>query len=137
MRRYAIVLITILLLLFLNATSIAGEFVTLRLVEASNTDGGVPPELKDVGGILRAQLPFTNYRLVDRGKCNLPANQTIRMSRGYNIQCTGTQDNFTVNVRQRKSEILQTTVAIKDGKPLMLGGFPSDKGKLLLILLVH
>ncbi len=135
MKRYAIVIFVVVLSQMWAMMSEAGELVTLRLVEASNTGDGVSPELKDVGSILKAQLPFKSYRLVDRGKCKLPADQSIGMSRGYRIRCTGVQDNFTIKIRQGKSEILQTTVALKDGKPLMLGGFPSNKGKLLLILL--
>ena len=117
--------------------SVAGELMTLRLVEASNAGEGVTAEVKDVASILAAQLPFNSYRLVDRAKCKLPANQVVSMSRGYTVQCIGVQDNLTINVRERKSEILQTTVALKDGKPLVLGGFPSNKGKLLLILLAE
>ena len=116
----------------------AGEVVTIRLVEASNGGGGVAKELGDVASILKGQLPFNQYRLVDRNQCKLPAaKRSIKMARGYGLECQGEQDNFTVKVRHKKSEILQTTIALKDGKPLMLGGFPDDKGKLLLILLAQ
>ena len=137
MTRKLIVLIAVMLSPLLQGKSVAGDVVTLRLVEASNSGVGIPSELKDVGSILAAQLPFDSYRLVDRAKCNLPANQMISMARGYTVQCAGIQDNLTITVRERKSEILQTTVALKDGKPLMLGGFPSNKGKLLIILLAE
>ena len=137
MKRYVFICMGLIVSHFLGGMSIvAGDLVTFRLVEASNEGEGITPGLNDVESILISQLPFKRYGLIDRAECKLPANQVIKMSRGYTINCNGKQENFTVKVNQGKAEILQTTVALKDGKPLMLGGFPSGKGKLLLILLV-
>jgi hypothetical protein len=38
---------------------------------------------------------------------------------------------------QKRDVLLRTTAALEDGKPLILGGFPSAGGRIILILLVR
>ena len=137
MKRYIILCTTLFLLPTFLGNGIAGDLLTIRLVEASNDGDGIDKGLRDIGSILKGQLPFKRYRLIDRGRCKLPAKQSIGLARGYNVECQGNQEHLTIKVRHRKSELLTTTVALRDGKPLMLGGFPDRKGKLLLVLLTE
>jgi len=126
-----------ILLCYLGAfgNCLAGNSVSIRLVHASNSGEGVEKGLEDIGKILQSQLAFKKYEMVDRKSCSLPADKTIKMTFGYLVKCLGTQENLTINVSQKKKELLKTTVSLQDGKPLILGGFPGEGGKLLLILL--
>ena len=114
----------------------AGQTVSLRLVKASNEGQGVSKGLEDVGKLLQSQLPFKNYRMVDEKACSIPANKTIKMALGILVNCSGSQENFTINITQNGKELLKTTFSLLDNKPLILGGFPDKPGKLMLILLV-
>ena len=113
----------------------AGDSVSIRLVHASNNGEGLEKGLEDIGKILQSQLSFKKYEMVDHKICSLPADKTIKMTFGYLVKCLGTQDNLTINVSRKKKELLKTTVSLQDGKPLILGGFPGEGGRLLLILL--
>ncbi len=113
----------------------ASDRVVLRLVHASNEGSqGVDTTLDDVSSILTTQLPFSSYRLLDLKNADLPADKTVTMAQGIRVACRGMQNDLTVTVTKKNTELLKTTVVLKDGKPLILGGFPANTGKLLLIL---
>ena len=114
----------------------AGDRVSIRLVEASNNGSNISSKLQDVHSILQSQIAYKNYNLVGSTSCQLPADQTLKMAYGFKLKCSGKQQNFTLSVKQKKVELLKTTLNLKDGKPVVLGGFPHGKSKLLLILLV-
>ena len=135
MKRHIILFVILFLFHSSLGKGIAGDLVTIRFVEASNEEVGIDKGLEDIGSILKGQLPFKRYRLIDRSQCKLPAKKSIQLARGYHLKCQGKQEHLTIWVRHGKADLLHTTVALKDGKPLMLGGFPDSRGKLLLVLL--
>ena len=119
------------------ATGAAGEQLGLRLVEATNDNAGIAPGLADVADLLKRNMPFTGYRLVDSRSVPLPANGTTEMRLGFSVQCSGTQNSLAVTVMQKRNVLLRTNTALEDGKPLILGGFSGGGGRIFLILLVR
>jgi hypothetical protein len=49
------------------------------------------------------------------------------------IVCSGTKDQLAISVQQNGRPLLRTTAVLRDGKPLILGGLPSDNGVLMLM----
>lgn len=118
-------------------TGIAGDKLGLRLVEATNDNSGVAPQLADVAQLLQRNMPFTGYRLVDTKTLPLPAKGAVEMKLGFSVSCAGTPDSLAVTVMHKRDVLLRTTAALENGKPLILGGFPSAAGRIILILLVR
>ena len=125
-----------LLLILVTAPAIAGERLTVRMVEASNDGSGVHPEAKDIAGVLNKSLVYKDFALLACASLTIPVKgRTIKLS-SYSVTCSGKQDSMKIVVRRGKKEVLNTTVKLQDKKLVILGGFPSKKGKLILVFLV-
>ena len=125
-----------LMLLWAGAVT-AGDILTLRLVEASNRGKGVGEGLGDVAPLLSNNLPFSSFKLVAAQSLPMPANGTVDMGYGFSARCTGRQSNLRVAVARRGRPVLQSTVELQTGMPLILGGFPTETGKMIVILVVR
>jgi hypothetical protein len=116
----------------------AGSELGIRLVEANSRRGGMGPGLEDVAGLLRENLPFNTFRLVSSGALRLPARgSTADLGSGLAVTCSGSQRNLSVTVTRGRRPLLRTTVALRDDRPWILGGFPGGDGKLIVILLAR
>ena len=125
------------LLGLLAGPALAGSTLTIRLVEASNKGGGVSAELRDVADLLQNNLPFKAFQLLATKSVRLPASGDIDLGRGFTAHCEGPQRNLAVRVIRDRKPVLDSTVELQDGTPLILGGFPADGGKMIVILLVR
>ena len=137
MKKKFLMALILLGVMAMQAGANAGETVSIRLVEASNNGEASSKQLDDVSSILKSQLSYKTYKLIDQKSCGLPAKGTIKMQKGFELECIGKQDNFSITVHKSGNKLLQTTLDLKSGKPLILGGFPSGKNKLLLVLLAQ
>jgi hypothetical protein len=117
------------------ASAEAGS-VSLRLVEASNSGGSSSGSLSDVIGILQKNLPFKTYTLKASGSASLPASSQSVSLDGYSVTCNGSQENLSVAVKKGSKTIVNTSVALKKGKPFVLGGLPGSGGGSLVLILV-
>ncbi len=115
----------------------AGDKLSLRLVEASQDEVETDSRLDDIKELLTKNLPFRSFKLLDSKSMAVPANNTFTMSGGYEVSCKGAQSGLEVRVVRRREELVRTTVTLKDRTPLVIAGFPSDRGRLLLVLLAH
>jgi hypothetical protein len=114
----------------------AGSELSARLVEASK-EGTSSAGLEDVMEVLKTNLPFTAYRLLGSGAAPLPAaGRTLRLA-GYSVKCSGPQDNLDLEVARRKRVLLRTTISLRDGRPLIVGGFPAGRGKHVLVFVAR
>jgi hypothetical protein len=118
-------------------SAFAGSSLSLRLVEANNSGAGVSGELTDVAGLLRDNLPFNTFHLASARALKLPAGGEIALGRGFVAHCDGPQHSLTIRVARDGKPILKATVELRDGTPLILGGFPTEGGKLILVLLAQ
>ena len=120
----------------LAATStFAGSTLSVRLVEASNSGGGMGTGLNDVSHLLQSNLPYRSFQLLGARSMTLPADSSAAMGRSVTVKCSGAQDGVSVTVDIAGRTALQSTVSLRDNTPLVLGGFSSGKGKLIVILL--
>ena len=115
----------------------AGSAVSVRLVEASNSPGGDGGGLEDVLEILQQNLPYKFYKLVEKADVSLPAQDTATNLGDLTVSCSGKQESLKIVVRRKNRVALNTTVNLKDKKPLILGGFPTAKGKLVLVFVAR
>lgn len=129
-----------LIVLWPTAPCSAGTVLTMRLVEAvekSETEPQKIDELDDIMEMLKRNLAANEYRLIASSSVELPADNSMSRLAGYSVRCSGTQDNLTIQIREGKRRLLRTTVILIDGKPLVLGGFPSKTGKMIFVFLAE
>ncbi len=124
------------LLALTGAASAAGS-LSIRLVQASNRGQGVGDGLSDVAELLRGNMPFNTYALLATRSLALPADGAMPMGEGLTVRCSGRQGNLQVTVTRDGRAVLQTTVELQDGIPLIVGGIPTERGKLIFILLAR
>jgi hypothetical protein len=113
-----------------------GQTLTIRLVEASTRGAGVSMGLGDVKMLLEQNLPYRSYKEIDRKAVRLPANETVTLKGGYVVRCSGLQDRLQVTVEREGYVLVQTVLNLHDRKPFVLGGFESNGGKSMIILVV-
>ncbi len=134
MNRY-LTLSLVLGVILVAGASFAGSTLSVRLVEASNSGQGMGSGLADVSGLLRDNLPYKSFQLLTSRSLTLPANGTAALSGGMVAKCSGPQGSMNVVIEKGGKQVMQSTVELRDGTPLILGGFSSSKGKMIVILL--
>ncbi|MCK5849649.1 MAG: hypothetical protein KAH23_01945 [Kiritimatiellae bacterium] len=115
---------------------LAGGNLSIRMIEASNKTTPSSSGVQDVVSILEKSLPYNSFNLSASGTMKLPAKKSTQRLGGYTVSCSGKQKNLSIKVTHEKKTILNTTVNLRDNKPLILGGFPSENGKLILVFVV-
>lgn len=115
----------------------AGEILSIRLVKADNSGGGQAGGLDDVIEVLRNSLVFKTYSLMASTTVAFPVKSGVLRLGDYLIDCSGGQADLTIRVRSGRRELLKTAVSLGDNKPLILGGFPCQGGKHILVFLTQ
>jgi hypothetical protein len=134
MKRHFIIALCLGLILTAGV-SLGGSTLSVRQVEASHAGQGMDTGLGDVSQLLRDNLPFKSFQLLASRSMSLPADGVASLSRGMVVRCSGDQRNMKVTIESGGRKVMQSTVELRDGIPLIMGGFPSGKGKMILILL--
>jgi hypothetical protein len=119
------------------AAAHAAPTLSVRLVEASREGGGVGRDLGDVAAVLQQNMPFDTFRLLSSRTMRLPGDQQHDMGSGYAVRCAGEQQSLAITVSRDGRVVLRSTVALRDETPLILGGFPSRSGKIIIVLVVR
>jgi len=114
---------------------LAGSTLSVRLVEASNAGQGMGNGLGDVSPLLLNNLPYKTFQLLASRSMALPANSVASLNSGIVARCSGGQDNLSVVLERGGKKIMQTTVELRDGTPLIIGGLSAGQSKLIVILL--
>jgi len=131
MRTFAGVIV--LLLTVCAAPARAGSELSIRLVEASEGARG-----GSLGGhlskMLPANLPFKQYDLLDSQSLALPASGSVTLKGGFMVTCSGGQQNLSVSLFRNNELLLTTLLNLQDDKPVVLGGFPGARGKVMIVL---
>ena len=115
----------------------AGNAISVRLVEAHNESEEVAGGLGDVIGTLRKNLQYKGFALLGSKSMALPADGTVGLGRGFKVRCKGEQSGLHVTVLKGKEAVLETTLNLRDGSPVVLGGFQSKRGRVLLVLVAR
>ena len=124
-----------LALMWSAGNGVAGSLLTVRLVEASHAGRGMGAGLGDVANLLQNNLPYKSFQLLASRSMSLPANGVASLNSGIVARCSGGQDNLSVVLERGGKKIMQTTVELRDGTPLIIGGISSAQGKLIIVLL--
>ena len=120
-----------------GSAAFGAERLTARLVEASNTGDGTDASLRDIQRLLGSNLPFKDFHLVDQSTMRLPAEGVVPLRGGFLLRCHGIADRLAVTFERDGKVLIQTELALSSGRPVVLGGFPCPRGKLLLVLTVR
>ena len=115
----------------------AGESLVIRLVLAHNASKKVHRGLADVQKTLTQNLPYTGFDLQDQKRLPLPGGGQVEMRHHIKLTASGGQQSLTVRVRQKRKPFVNTTLKLADGRPVILGGIPSKRGKLLVVIIAR
>lgn len=121
----------------LAAPAYANREVDIRLVRAQTT-GSLSPQLADVADLLQNNLPFQGYSVLGRTRLPLPnRGQSVTFPGNLVVRCSGNQERLTVVVRRHETVLLNAVVSLRDNRPVILGGFPEGRDRLLLIVVAR
>ncbi len=133
MKHAALVMVAWLALAGL-ASSAAADSLGIRLVQAANDGSGVGGGLADVAQLLQDNLKFKSFQLVSSKSVGLPASGATELGQGFTARCSGGADNLSVTIERSGRRVLSSTVQLQRGTPVILGGFSSGAGKMIVIL---
>ena len=122
------------ILLCWQVAAIAGGTLSIRLVEARTGKPHQGPGLADVAATLKS-MRYNQFTLIGQARTSLPATGTASRLGSYTVVCSGKQDSLQILVRSGKRKLLSTTVRLRDGKPVVIGGFPARGAKHVLVFL--
>ena len=117
----------------------AQDSMTVRMVKASNSGrASIDASLKQFERLFTSSIPFKSFQALGSKKVRLPANGPVAIQ-GYTLNCRGGASSLSLTLKSGRKQVLQTSVRLQKGKPLVLGGFPAaddPKAKVLLVLTV-
>ena len=120
------------------SVAVAGGTLSIRLVEASNSGSGGAAGLGDVIDVLKSNVPnYKQFALIASGSKSLPADGSSITVGTYKIVCKGKQKDLKIEISSGDKQLLTMSVSLRDGIPVILGGFPSDKGKYVLVFVAQ
>lgn len=143
-RARAPVLFFFLLLPLLAAVpSEAADAVTVDVgaVYASNEGTSIDPALGTIRGKLRSMFNYTSYRMLDRkrrtlgvgetGEFELPDRRTMRATP---LPARGDKVRLSVRISEGSRNLLTTTLGLRRGGMVLVGGPSHQAGVLILII---
>lgn len=121
-------------LLLAAGAVLASPAVLVRQVRASHGPARIDPALQDVGGLLQQNVPFSVFTLMHQGSYTPPGRAVLTLAAGYQVLCRGDAGNMRIEISRQGESLLNTTVSVAPGQPLVLGGFSApDGGRILFI----
>lgn len=128
----------IVLLALAAVPATAAEQVHVRVVEGLMEGDRIDPGLRDVAPFLRETLPFRSFRLIDQGRVRLPSpGDRLVLRPDFVFRAHGPQARFSVTLERGGHPLVTTLLALRDGVPVVVGGFPSQQGRLFLVLVAR
>lgn len=107
----------------------------IRLVQASPEPGPTDPALVPLADLLRRNMTFRSFRLLDVKTLRLPAAQTLPFPGRFRLSLEGTAAALTVTLNRGSQTILNTRTSLHSRTPLVIGGVPHGSGGTLLFVL--
>ncbi|MHB1013213.1 MAG: hypothetical protein ACYC37_09970 [Desulfobacteria bacterium] len=135
--------ILLLLLLLAAVPSEAANTVTVDVgaVYASNEGASTDTALGAIRGKLRSMFNYTSYRMLDRkrrtldvgeaGEFELPDRLTMRATR---LPARGDKVRLSIRISDGPRNLLTTTLGLRRGGMVLVGGPPHKAGVLILII---
>ena len=124
------------LLVGVAAAQTAPATLSARLVTASKDAGTTDARLNDVLALLQSTLSFKSFRLEGEATVELREGATASLAKGYRLDLSQVQDNkATVRVSQNQRDLTQTTLTLRQGSPVIVGGYADPAGGKTIIIL--
>ena len=143
-RKGAPTLAFLLLLLLLAAVrSEAADTVTVDVgsVYASNEGTSVDPALGTIRGKLRSMFNYTSYRMLDRKRRALSVGETgefelpgRRAMRATPLPSRGEKVRLSIRISDGPRNLLTTTLGLRRGGMVLVGGPSHEAGVLILVI---
>ena len=111
-----------------------GATLSVRLVVAHNENNKISKALQDVRPTLQRNLGYTGYDLLTRKDLKIPPGGTVDLGSGFQLKCSGSQKSLRVKLTRNKKRLFDTTLNLRKGKPVILGGFKVKRGRAMVIL---
>ena len=133
----------LLLLLLAAVPSEAADTVSVDVgaVYASNEGTSIDPALGMIRGKLRSMFNYTSYRMLDRkrrslsvgeaGEFELPGRRTMRATP---LSSRGNKVRLSIQISEGQRSLLTTTLGLRRGGMVLVGGPPHQSGVLILII---
>lgn len=139
-RKYLPLLIIFLILLSSPITN-AQIQTRLRVIQASSTERGIDPSLKDIHNQLGSLFSFTSYRLLKDEIINLSPNSPsvipIQPGRFIEIILIGFRRDtaeLRLRIKRDREDILNTQLRLSSGRTVIIGGPKHGEGVVILAL---
>lgn len=136
MKRLFPLLLHVVLLLAAAGNGRSADALSIRLVEASRESAPPVAALADVADILSRNLPFASYSLQGSQSLALPARQTVSLG-GFTLTCTGPAEELQLAVRRGNRTLISTLLRLQRGTPVIVGGFPSARGRQIFVIVAR
>jgi hypothetical protein len=107
--------------------------LSIRLVRASQ-GSETDPQLRDVAALMRGNMAFSSFKLLESQTVALPASAPVKMGKNYKVALKGPAENLEITVTRGLHVMLKTRVVLQGRVPLVLGGIPAKDGTLLFVL---
>ncbi len=115
----------------------AGGSLSVRMLEADNSDKPSSPSVTDIAPMLQRTLRFSSYRLLATRRMVLRDGEAGAFNQGVTVRFSEVSDkSLTVEVRKGKQRILHTRLLLRRGKPVVLGGIPGEAGTSLILVFI-
>ena len=138
--------LSFLLLLLLQLAAVPSEAadpvsVDVGSVYASNEGTSIDPALGTIRGKLRSMFNYTSYRMLDRkrrslavgetGEFELPGRRTMRATP---LPAQGDKVRLSIQISDGPRMLLTTTLGLRRGGMVLVGGPSHQAGVLILII---
>src|SRR5659263_339861 len=133
----------LLLLLIAAVPSEAADTVSVDVgaVYASNEGTSIDPALGTIRGKLRSMFNYTSYRMLDRRRRTLSVGETgefelpdRRTMRATPLPARGDKVRLSIQISDGPRKLLTTTLGLRRGGMVLVGGPSHRAGVLILII---
>jgi len=105
----------------------------VRALESADASSAPDPALADVLPTLQETLRFRSYRLTAAKRTRVRNGLVLDLP-PLRLRFSEVQGNsFRLEVEQNGRPVLRSRVRLRPGRPVVVGGLPSDGGALLLV----
>ena len=109
--------------------------LSVRLVTGSKDAGDADARLNDVLPLLQ-NFALKSFRLESEATVDLRDGASVSLAKGYRLDLSQVQDNkATVRVSQNQRDLVQTTLSLRQGSPVIVGGYADPAGGKTIIVL--
>jgi hypothetical protein len=109
------------------------QSLSIRMVLAGQ-GSDIDPQLQDVAALMKGNLAFSSFKLLEARTVPLPAASPLVFSGNYKVTLLGPADNLDITVTRGRQAVIKTLVKLNGRPPLVLGGVASRDGTILFVL---